>query len=86
MSRPRPSSPAWFSRASGDGRAASSVILYTSAGSAALHGVQRHIQPQNIDVWFADYAEKTAFDAVIDQRADGGFGKPPHLATRGTWK
>src|SRR6185437_15941993 len=76
LRRPRLLSPACFSRASGDGRAASSVMPYSSASLARAHGVQRHVQLQHIDMRFADYAQETLFDIVLDQLAQGGLRKP----------
>src|ERR1700749_584150 len=66
LRRPRPSAPACFSRASGDGRAASSVIPYISAPSPAPHGVQRHIHLEHIDVRLPDSAQKPVLDVVVN--------------------
>src|SRR6185312_7209891 len=92
LRRPRPLLSACFSRASGDGRAASSVIPQSSSSLARAHGVQRQVQLQHIDMRLADNAQETSFDVVVDQLVHGGFGKPSrlryarHLEIGGGWR
>ena len=81
--------PACCSRASGDGRSSAISAMRPSIAQPliGLHGIQRHIELQHIDMRLADEAERRGLRRA--PRPAGGPASPEiprALATRGTWK
>ena len=49
----------------------------TSSAAGAMHGVQIHIELQDIDMRLADDAEHPSIDMVLDQPTHGSFATGP---------